>query len=87
MSLIGALLPYREGQRRVDRLSWVDLSRSRSFGEGARPLYERALAICEKALGLRHPDTAVSLDHLASLLQAQCDLAGVAALRARTGDR
>src|SRR5262249_5916451 len=25
---------------------------------GARPLYERALAICEKVLGPEHPDTA-----------------------------
>jgi hypothetical protein len=42
----------------------------------ARPLYERALAICEKALGPEHPSTATSLNNLASLLQDQGDLAG-----------
>ena len=42
----------------------------------ARPLYERALAIREKVLGPEHPDTATSLNSLASLLQAQGDLAG-----------
>ena len=43
---------------------------------GARPLYERALAICEKVLGPEHPDTATSLNNLALLLQDQGDLAG-----------
>jgi hypothetical protein len=43
---------------------------------GARPLYERALAIFEKVLGPDHPDTARSVDNLAGLLQAQGDLAG-----------
>src|SRR6516162_10201987 len=42
----------------------------------ARPLYERALAIREKVLGPEHPWTAESLNNLASLLQAQGDLAG-----------
>ena len=40
----------------------------------ARPLYERALAIREKVLGPEHPDTAISLNNLAYLLQAQGDL-------------
>jgi tetratricopeptide (TPR) repeat protein len=43
---------------------------------GARPLFERALAIRENVLGPDHPDTATSLNHLAYLLQAQGDLAG-----------
>ena len=47
---------------------------------GARPLYERALAIREKALGPEHPDTATSLNNLASLLQAQGDLVGARSL-------
>ena len=42
----------------------------------ARPLYERALAIREKALGPEHPDTATSLNDLAQLLGDQGDLAG-----------
>jgi hypothetical protein len=41
----------------------------------ARPLYERALTIREKALGPEHPDTAVSLYNLALLLDGQGDLA------------
>ncbi len=43
---------------------------------GARPLYQRALAITEKALGPEHPDTAASLNNLASLLRDQGVLAG-----------
>ena len=35
----------------------------------ARPLYERALAICEKALGTDHPDTATVRNNLASLVR------------------
>jgi tetratricopeptide (TPR) repeat protein len=42
----------------------------------ARPLAERALAIDEKARGPDHPGTAVSLNKLGTLLQAQGDLAG-----------
>jgi tetratricopeptide (TPR) repeat protein len=43
---------------------------------GARPYYERALAIREKVLGPEHPDTAYSLNNLGFLLQSQGDLAG-----------
>ena len=42
----------------------------------ARPLFERALAIFEKALGPEHPDTAAKLSNLANLLWAQGDFAG-----------
>jgi tetratricopeptide (TPR) repeat protein len=42
----------------------------------ARPLYERALAICEQALGPEDPATAASLVNLALLLKSQGDLAG-----------
>ena len=41
----------------------------------AEPLYRRALAICEKALGPEHPDTAVSLNNLAELYNAMGDYA------------
>jgi tetratricopeptide (TPR) repeat protein len=41
----------------------------------ARPLFERALAIREAALGAGHPDTAASLANLGLLLQEQGDLA------------
>ena len=43
---------------------------------GARPYYERALAIDEKVLGPDHPDTAIDLNNLGYLLQAMGDLAG-----------
>ncbi len=43
---------------------------------GARPYYERALAMREQALGPAHRDTATSLNNLGGLLQAQGDLAG-----------
>ena len=39
----------------------------------ARPLYERALKIREKALGPDHPDVATSLNNLAVLLHVQGD--------------
>jgi tetratricopeptide (TPR) repeat protein len=42
----------------------------------ARPLYERALAIFEKALGPDHLNTAISLNNLGTLLRAQGNLAG-----------
>jgi tetratricopeptide (TPR) repeat protein len=42
----------------------------------AQPLFERALAIREKVLGLEHPATANSLNNLAGLLQDRGDLAG-----------
>ena len=35
-----------------------------------------ALAMREKALGREHPETATSLNNLASLLRDQCDLVG-----------
>ncbi|MCB8977790.1 MAG: tetratricopeptide repeat protein [Ardenticatenaceae bacterium] len=41
---------------------------------GARPFYERALAIREKALGPDHPDTALSLNNLGALLDSMGDL-------------
>ena len=40
------------------------------YGE-AEPLFRRALAIAEKALGLEHPNVAASLNNLAGLYQAQ----------------
>jgi tetratricopeptide (TPR) repeat protein len=57
------------------------LNRAGSYFHGraaysaARPLFERALAIREKARGPEHPDTAQGLNNLALLLRAQGDLA------------
>ena len=39
----------------------------------AEPLYQRALAIVEKALGPHHPQVAVTLSNLAELLRAATD--------------
>src|SRR5208282_3898856 len=50
---------------------------------GARPLFERALAIREKALGPEHPKTATSLNNLADRLRAQGDLTGARPLYER----
>jgi tetratricopeptide (TPR) repeat protein len=49
----------------------------------ARPLFERALAIRETALGPEHSDTAESLSNLASLLQDHRDLTGARPLHER----
>ncbi len=49
----------------------------------ARPLYERALAINEKVLGPDHPDTALSLNNLALLLQDQDEFAAARPLHER----
>jgi tetratricopeptide (TPR) repeat protein len=50
---------------------------------GARPLYERALAIREKTLGPEHYDTAESLNDLAVLLSNEGDFAGARLLLKR----
>jgi tetratricopeptide (TPR) repeat protein len=49
----------------------------------ARTLYERALAIREKALGLNHRSTAASLNNLGRLLHDQGDLPGARVLYER----
>jgi tetratricopeptide (TPR) repeat protein len=51
--------------------------------EGARPLYERALAIKEKVLGAEHPNTAISLNNLALLLYSQGNYEGARPLYER----
>jgi tetratricopeptide (TPR) repeat protein len=67
--LLNALAAYRHGPLAAYAL--------------ARPLYERALAICEKVLGLEHPGTAASLNNLAVLLHDKGDLAGARPLHER----
>ncbi|PZR83845.1 MAG: hypothetical protein DLM68_13770 [Hyphomicrobiales bacterium] len=50
--------------------------KSRATSPAARPRFERALAIREKALGPERPWTAQSFNNLANLLKDQGDLAG-----------
>jgi Tfp pilus assembly protein PilF len=50
---------------------------------GARPYYERALAIREAALGPDHPDTARSLNNLAILCYHEGDMPEAARLMRR----
>jgi Tfp pilus assembly protein PilF len=47
------------------------------------PLFEQALAIREKVLGPEHPQTAMTLHNLASVLQAEGDFAGARVLLER----
>ena len=49
----------------------------------AESLGRRALAICEKALGPNHPDTAASLNNLGELLRSKGDYAGAELLYRR----
>ena len=60
----------------TDRLNRaiVDLNRAGKYAE-AVPLARKALATSQAVLGERHPDTALSLNNLAGLLQAQGDYA------------
>jgi tetratricopeptide (TPR) repeat protein len=60
-----------------------DYFHGRAAYAGARPLYERALAIYEKIRGPEHPSTARTLSHVARLLRDQGDLAAARPLYER----
>ncbi len=47
----------------------AELYRAQGRYAEAEPLYQRALAICEKVLGLEHPAVATSLQNYAALLR------------------
>jgi tetratricopeptide (TPR) repeat protein len=76
-----AIGPFREADRlRPDdpaALGWLgkSLFGAADYG-GVEPLFRRALAIDEKALGPDHPDVATDLNNLAALLYAKGDYAG-----------
>jgi tetratricopeptide (TPR) repeat protein len=70
-------------RRAVYRVRCAGLLRNQGELAAARPLFERGLAIREKALGPEHPDIAASLDSLALLLQDQGDLAAARPLLER----
>ncbi len=48
----------------------ADIYRAQGQYAQAEPLYKRALAIVEKALGPDHPSVAASLENLAALYRA-----------------
>ena len=65
-----------ESAQRADLLNLAGTYfHSRGADSAAEPLFRRALTICEKALDPEHPETAMSLGNLASVLRAQGDLA------------
>lgn len=68
---LASLLLVQVGSTELNR---DDDSASQGHLDEAKPLFKRALKIREKVLGPDHPDTATSLDNLASLLQKQVDL-------------
>ncbi|MEM7633864.1 MAG: tetratricopeptide repeat protein [Pseudomonadota bacterium] len=53
----------------------ADLLRTQGKYDEAKPLFERAIAIHEKALGAEHPSYAIDLYNLALLLQQQHEYA------------
>jgi len=62
-------LTFHEGARLLNQTGYYLSARAR-YSE-AEPLLQRALAISEQQLGPLHPDTATSLNNLASLYQQQ----------------
>ncbi len=87
LSLVGGEAEPPEGaaERASYLLNMLGLYRYQVLAALAqvRSLYERALAIREKACGPEDPSTATSLDNLAMLLQSQGDLAGARPMHER----
>jgi tetratricopeptide (TPR) repeat protein len=80
LALVGGVASLPEGAERSGAALLNSLGAYRQIAlaaySSARPLFERALAINEKALGPDHPDTATSMNNLGYLLWAQGDQAG-----------
>jgi tetratricopeptide (TPR) repeat protein len=78
IALVGGGVTPPKGAEVPERtlLNGLAAYRHRTLGAyvEARPLYERALAITENALGPEHPHIANSLHNLAALLHAQGEL-------------
>jgi tetratricopeptide (TPR) repeat protein len=62
-------LEFNEAGRLLNNAGYYLNARGRY--EESEPLFKRSLAICEKALGPEHPDTATSINNLAELYRAQ----------------
>ncbi len=72
---------FEEGGRLLNNAAYYVHDRGR-YAE-AEPLYQRALAILERALGPDHPDVATSLNNLAALYRDQGRYAEVEPLQQR----
>jgi len=70
-----AVSSLRMTQTEGENLVIPSTVRVRQSAAWCKKKHERALAIREKALGPEHPETAESLNNLASLLKDQGDLA------------
>jgi tetratricopeptide (TPR) repeat protein len=90
LALVGGAAPPPRGadERASDLLNSLASYRHGALAAyaQARPLFERALAIREKALGPEHPLTAQSLNNLAGLLRDQGELAAARPLFEADGD-
>ncbi len=77
LSLKAGLWPIYSSEllNRIATYFWA-----RAEYEAAKPLHERALKVREQTLGRDHPDTAISLNNLAVLLQDSGDLEGAQTL-------
>ena len=86
LGLSGALSAQGQEAQLAEALRFnqqvIQLYQAGRYAE-AIPLAERALAICEKALGREHRDVAVSLSSLAELYRAQGDRERAALLHQR----
>ena len=80
--------PFESLHREIDRLfDDFGMGFRWPFGRSlfaAEPLFRRALAIYEQALGPNHPDTVTCLNNLAYLLEEKGNLGEAEELRKRT---
>jgi tetratricopeptide (TPR) repeat protein len=88
LALVGADVTIPEGTEYeasflLDRLASYRQAALAAYSE-ARVLFDRALVICERAFGTKHPSVASILNNLARLLHDQKDLAGARQLAERS---
>jgi hypothetical protein len=78
------VVAYRCRERERERGRFASLLQAQGDLTAARPLFERALAIQEKALGPEHPYACVCPNNLSSVLRDQGDLAAARPLYERS---
>jgi tetratricopeptide (TPR) repeat protein len=86
MALVGnSIVPEgaeKEASHLLDRLAGYKVSALDAYDQ-ARPLFESALAIDEKVFGPDHPNTAVSLNNVATVMEALGDFQATRPLKER----